>query len=145
MNDGYNQIFCLVMIVWSTLVVESWKRKQNAIADTWLMRDFRDKTLERPQFRPVIDIDPDTRSIWRRAYSNSYLRFIFVGLPVTLLFMAATIYCVVHTRIAYESYYKDKAKIPYLASFIPSMANTLYITIFYELFKPVASWILSNG
>jgi hypothetical protein len=44
MNDGYNQIFCLVMIVWSTLVVESWKRKQNAIADTWLMRDFRDKT-----------------------------------------------------------------------------------------------------
>lgn len=126
------------MIVWSTLVVESWKRKQNAIADQWLMRDFRDKTLERPQFRPIIDIDPETRSIKRIANSNSYLRFIFLGLPVTLLFMAVTIYCVVHTRIAYESYFKNKEQIPYLASFIPSMANTIYITIFYELFKPVA-------
>ena len=64
-----------------------------------------------------------------------------MGLPVTALFMGVTIYCVVHTRIAYEAYFKDKARIPYFASFIPSMANTLYITLFYELFKPVSGWL----
>ena len=48
MDDGYNQIYCLIIIVWSTLLVESWKRKQSAISDAWLMRDFYDKTLERP-------------------------------------------------------------------------------------------------
>ena len=47
MDDGHNQIYALIIIVWCTLVVESWKRKQNAIANLWLMRDFRDKTLER--------------------------------------------------------------------------------------------------
>lgn len=141
MDDGHNQIYCLIIIIWCTLVVESWKRKQNAIANQWLMREFRDKTLERPQFKPVVDIDECTRSIWHRAYTNSYLRFVLLGLPVTFLFMAVVVYCVVHTRIAYENYYKDKDHIPYLASFIPSMANTLYITIFYELFKPVASWL----
>jgi hypothetical protein len=54
MDEKYSQIFALIMIVWSTLVTESWKRKQNTLADKWLMRDFYDATLERPKFRPFL-------------------------------------------------------------------------------------------
>ena len=92
------------MIVWSTLVTESWKRKQNTLADKWLMRDFFDATLERPKFRPFLWIDPDRQQVERKPQKSSYLRFFLLGFPVTVIFMGMTAYCVLHTRIAYDNW-----------------------------------------
>jgi anoctamin-8 len=55
-----------------------------------------------------------------------------------MIFMGAVLLCVIYTRLWYENYYKDKKKIPYLASFIPSMANSVYILVFTKLYEPVA-------
>jgi hypothetical protein len=46
-DDMGNAYYCIVIAVWCTLFVESWKRKQNVIANMWLMRDFHDPTIER--------------------------------------------------------------------------------------------------
>ena len=126
MDEKYSQIFAIVIIVWSTLVTESWKRKQNTLADKWLMRDFFDATLEKPQFRPKFEIDPDRQAVVRKPQRSSYLRFLLLGLPVTIAFMAAVAYCVMHTRVAYDNWQDKQIKkgkeIPFFASFIPSTA-----------------------
>ena len=58
--------------------------------------------------------------------------------------MTAVVVCVAFTRIAYDHHYKDidSAKIPYLASFIPSTANSIYILIFSAIYQPVANWLV---
>lgn len=143
LDSGYNQIYAVIIVVWATLVTESWKRKENTLANSWLMRDFSDTTLERPKFRPQLQIDEDLRDVVRLPRGSSYLRFLLVGLPVTVLFMGMTAYCVLHTKYAYDKAYKtvDAKDIPFIASFGVSMANTVYITVFALAFKYVAQWL----
>ncbi len=40
-------LYAFVIMIWSTLFTESWKRKQNYIANEWLVRNFKDATTER--------------------------------------------------------------------------------------------------
>lgn len=143
LDAGYNQIFAIIIVVWATLVTESWKRKEAALADKWLMRDFTDTTLERPKFRPQLEIDADLRDIVRKPRKSSYLRFVLVGLPVTIIFMGMTAYCVLHTKYAYDKKYKylDAEDVPFVASFGVSLANTFYITFFAFVFEYVSQWL----
>lgn len=32
--------YAIIVAIWTTALVESWKRKQNVLSDTWLVRDF---------------------------------------------------------------------------------------------------------
>jgi hypothetical protein len=139
LNDNNNLIYAVIIVFWSTIVVESWKRKEIYLADVWLMRDFFDPTLERPKFRPRLDIDEDTRGILRKPQRSSFFRLLILGLPVTLFFMACVIYCVLATQLKYDEYYKDKKHIPFFASFIPSTALTIYVTVFSLIFRPIAN------
>lgn len=43
-------VYGVVLTIWVTLFHESWKRKQNYIANEWLVRNFQDVTTERPEF-----------------------------------------------------------------------------------------------
>jgi len=40
LDNEYNVWFMLIVSVWCTVFVENWKRKQNLIANKWLMRDY---------------------------------------------------------------------------------------------------------
>jgi hypothetical protein len=65
MQSPYNLIYGIIIIFWSTIVTESWKRKENYLSMKWLVRDFFDPTLEMPKFKPRLDIDSDTRNVQR--------------------------------------------------------------------------------
>ena len=39
-NSPLNSFYAIFVILWTTYFVESWKRKENKIADMWLLRDF---------------------------------------------------------------------------------------------------------
>jgi anoctamin-8 len=133
-----NSYYGIFIAIWCTLAVESWKRKQNKLANVWLIRDFTDSTSERSEFKATYDIDSSTKKVWKRSYTSSFLRALLIGIPITIIFMGAVLLCVIYTRLWYENYYKDKKTIPYLASFIPSMANSVYILVFTKLYEPVA-------
>ena len=53
-------LYSLIIMVWVTMFHESWKRKQNYIANEWLVRGYEDVTQERPEFKSEMTIDPDT-------------------------------------------------------------------------------------
>ena len=144
-DNIWNTFYAIFIVLWCTLAVESWKRKQNLISEKWLMRNFSDPTLERSKFNASFDVHHSTQQIYKRPYINTYVRMVFISLPVTLVFIAAVVLCVTFTRIWYDDYYKnvDTAKIPYLASFIPSTANSIYIMVFSAIYKPVANWLVT--
>lgn len=54
-------IYGIIIMIWTTFFVESWKRKQNLIGNEWLVRDFVDVTAEVPSFQCEIEIDPETQ------------------------------------------------------------------------------------
>lgn len=80
-------IYGLIMMIWVTLFHESWKRKQNYIANEWLMRDFEDVTQERSQFRSELTIDPDTQHHLRISKKDSYKTQLLYSVPISLCFM----------------------------------------------------------
>ena len=47
-------------MIWTTVLHESWKRKENYIANEWLVRGFEDSTTELQDYEYEITIDPDT-------------------------------------------------------------------------------------
>ena len=53
-------VYGIFMMLWVTLFNESWIRKQNSIANMWLVRDFQDATTECVDFKAETVIDPDT-------------------------------------------------------------------------------------
>ena len=40
LQDRLNIVYAVFIMVWSTMFVESWKRKQNYIGNSWLVREF---------------------------------------------------------------------------------------------------------
>ena len=93
MASPYSIVYGICIMIWITLFHESWKRKQNAIANEWLVRDFEDVTTERHDFKCEITIDPDTQHQWKIATKDAYKSQLLVGIPVSLAFMALVILC----------------------------------------------------
>ena len=60
MATPFSIVYSICIMIWITLFHESWKRKQNYIANDWLVRDFEDVTTERQDFKHETTIDPDT-------------------------------------------------------------------------------------
>ena len=81
------------MMVWATLINESWIRKQNQIGNEWLVRNFTDVTTECDNFSYEETVDPDTQHRIKRGRRSAYKRQICVGLPVSLLFVLCIFAC----------------------------------------------------
>jgi len=56
LDNEYNFYFMLIVAVWCTIFVENWKRKQNLIANKWMMRDFKETQMERPGYHANIGV-----------------------------------------------------------------------------------------
>ena len=84
-------IYSIVIMIWVTLFHESWKRKQNAIGNEWLVRNFEDVAHERPDFLHEKTIDPDTQHQFKIAIKDSYITQLTVGIPISLFFMGLVV------------------------------------------------------
>ena len=73
-NTPMNSFYAIFVVLWTTYFVESWKRKESKIADSWLMRDFQDPTTEREEFKAAYFIDAETKSTDKVSRFNTYFR-----------------------------------------------------------------------
>jgi len=75
---------------------ESWKRKENLLANKWLVRDYNQIAFERADYKATITIDSKTRSYWKRVYGAEIGKSFYLGMPVSVLFAL----CVIGIAIA---------------------------------------------
>ena len=90
-NTPLNLFYAIFVVIWTTFFTESWKRKQNVIGNSWLMREFKNPNHERSAFKGAWTIDKKTKAKDKVPLYNAYWRYLLVGVPVTILFVLAVI------------------------------------------------------
>jgi len=98
-DTPYNCLYSLVMAVWSTVLIEVWKRRQNEIAHLWNMNEANVKRQDYiiPEFTADPVIDSEENMVRKINPANSYLRRIYTEIPTVLLSIGCVIACFVGT------------------------------------------------
>lgn len=102
-DTPYNFIYCILMAVWSTVLMEVWKRRQNEISHMWNMNINKNDDSERPQFNADLVPNSTNRSISKVNTVNSYFRKVFGQIPVIVISISIVIGCFIENYI----YQKD--------------------------------------
>jgi len=132
-----NAIYCLIMAFWTTIFVESWKRKSNEIAHIWDMDGFIRKSDERSDFRADYFVDPNTKKIVKKPATNSYLRRITVEMPTVIFAVGLVIACF----IGYRQWYTSTES--FTSQTAAACANAGAIILFGLVYRKVAV-VLAN-
>lgn len=145
-NTPLNAFYAIFVVLWTTYFVESWKRKECKIGDTWLMRDYQDPTTEREEFKAAYFIDRETKSTDKVSRFNTYYRKVFIGIPVSVGFILAVIVTQIGMKIWQQSNIDEygKEKIPIYLQYTPAMINVGLIFIYGALYKVVAKILVDR-
>jgi hypothetical protein len=77
MDSWLNCLYSIIVALWTTIFVESWKRKQAYLANRWLVRDYKEVSFDRSQFKASFTVDYELRHSTKVAKGNSCLTYFF--------------------------------------------------------------------
>jgi hypothetical protein len=88
-------IYCGLVIIWSTIFVEHWKRKEGYLSVEWGQMDFEEDEVDRPTFKGSgrrSPIDDNPNELW---YSPTIRMFkTILGFSISLIIIGLVILCV---------------------------------------------------
>ncbi|XP_059915599.1 anoctamin-8-like isoform X1 [Gadus macrocephalus] len=136
-------VFALFNVVWATLFLERWKRREAELAYKWGTLDTPAESLEepRPQFRGVKRCSPITGC--EEFYYPSWKRALFrwlVSLPICILCLCfvfvAMLLCLELQEVVMEI-----KELPGITRFLPKIVLAITVTICDEVYKKIAYWL----
>lgn len=89
MDSVFNCLYSIVIALWTTWFVESWKRKENWLSNRWLVRDFAQTSFDRRKFQASLNVDSELRHAWKVVKPN--YTYYLLSIPVSLIFMVLVI------------------------------------------------------
>jgi ABC-type sugar transport system permease subunit len=100
---------------------------------------------ERKEFRAVLDVDPETKGVWKRIYTNPYSYVVGVGLPVSLGFVVI----VIGTQIAFRLFYlyltdNESAEVNFFFKNLPYLCYAISIIVYSKIFNYVAKILVDK-
>lgn len=102
-DNELTPLFTVLVGLWSTTVLESWKRKQARLAHRWDVTEYEREEVVRAQFRPTaVSRDPITRELvlqfpYRKKMEKFFQTYSVIVISVLVLLAACT--SVITTRI----------------------------------------------
>jgi hypothetical protein len=81
------------MAVWSTVLMEVWKRRQNEIAHLWNMSDEQGNNQERSEFKADVEIDAKNRVEKQVNTVNSHVRRVYGEIPIVSISISIVVGC----------------------------------------------------
>lgn len=133
-DTPYNCLYSLVMAVWSTILIEVWKRRQNEIAHLWNMSDkIKRQDFKMPEFKsdPIIESKENEINFINTA--RSHIRRVYTEIPTVLLSIGCVVACFIGTTI----YQRDnKGSSPREVG--SSIINAVIIIILGFIYKKIA-------
>ena len=126
-------VFTFILIVWSTLFQEHWKRKQIMFAVKWGMLDFEDDETIRTEFKGITRCSPVTGQ-YNDIYYSPIKRLCktIIGASFSITLIAISIFLVVLFSDLKDKYNEEYEGEP-LGAWIPtifSTANAIQILLF---------------
>ncbi|KAK5618128.1 hypothetical protein CRENBAI_021983 [Crenichthys baileyi] len=136
-------VFALFNVVWATLFLERWKRREAELAYRWGTLDTPAESLEepRPQFRGVKRWSPITgcEEFYYPPWKRALFRWL-VSLPVCLLCLCfvflAMLLCLQLQEVVMEI-----QELPGITRFIPKILLAITVTVCDEVYKKIAYWL----
>lgn len=140
-TDVVNTVFSALIIIWSALYFEAWKRREVRYAVFWGQTDFQDDEVERVDFHGVLRRSPiDDR---REYYFSTFRRSIriFAAALVTLFMIGLvflSIWGLLEFRIWLFNKYEGTSFQQYTITVVATI-NAIQIVIFNQIYNVLAS------
>ncbi|XP_057713219.1 anoctamin-8 isoform X2 [Corythoichthys intestinalis] len=136
-------VFALFNVVWATLFLERWKRREAELAYRWGTLDTPAESLEepRPQFRGVKRCSPITGC--EEFYYPPWKRAMFqwlVSLPICLLCLFF-VFLIMLLCLELQEVVMEIQELPSITRFIPKILLAITVTICDEVYKKIAYWL----
>ncbi|XP_035026716.1 anoctamin-8 isoform X2 [Hippoglossus stenolepis] len=136
-------VFALFNVVWATLFLERWKRREAELSYRWGTLDTPTESLEepRPQFRGVKRCSPITgcEEFYYPPWKRALFRWL-VSLPICLLCLCfvfvAMLLCLELQEVVMEI-----QELPGITRFLPKILLAITVTICDEVYKKIAYWL----
>ncbi|XP_051258447.1 anoctamin-8-like isoform X5 [Dicentrarchus labrax] len=136
-------VFALFNVVWATLFLERWKRREAELAYRWGTLDTPAESLEepRPQFRGVKRCSPITgcEEFYYPPWKRALFRWL-VSLPICILCLCfvflAMLLCLELQEVVMEI-----QELPGITRFIPKILLAVTVTVCDEVYKKIAYWL----
>ena len=133
-----NCLYCLMMAVWSTILMELWKRRQNEIAHIWGVRSYKSNENIRPEFKADLSIDSGTKKVRLINTAHTQSRRIFGEIPIASISVSAVIACAVGSYVYQQVHTDTESTVG--ASIINSLIIIVLEYIYKILAKIMADW-----
>jgi len=129
-------IFATFIAIWSTLFLETWKRKQSTYVMMWGMKGFEQQEITRPQFhgketRSPIDDEPDVFFPAAESARRKTISTVFLSLLIVFTIFLVGVVFFIKILLNQEPWVSRLLLfnlIP-LSTIIPSILNGVQITI----------------
>jgi hypothetical protein len=127
------------MGMWSTVLMEAWKRRQSEIAHAWNMDTQEKDETVRTEFQADVIIDTDTRTAKKVNTVSTYLRRIFGEIPIITVSISAVIACFVGNFL-FQRKHKDDSSSTTGSSVISAVVIIVLDKIYRYLATMMANW-----
>jgi len=145
-----NSIYSILIALWTTLLCESWKRKESSLANKWLVRDYNSVAFERKDYKAAVTIDSDLKTVWKRVYGSDIEKAVYLGVPISIFFAVCVIVVAVGNRylneffVARAAHQKPPTKPSTAIMMIPTVVYVGGTMILGMLFKKTALWLVDS-
>ncbi|KAJ8011299.1 hypothetical protein DPEC_G00056710 [Dallia pectoralis] len=136
-------VFALFNVVWATLFLERWKRREAELAYRWGTLDTPAESLEepRPQFRGVKRCSPITgcEELYYPPWKRTVFRWL-VSLPVCLLCLCF-VFLAMLVCLEMQEFVMEIKELPSITRFIPKILLAIVVTVCEEVYRKIAYWL----
>jgi hypothetical protein len=99
-DTPYNCLYSLIMALWSTIVIEVWKRRQNEIAHLWNATDkIKCEDFQMPEFKADPDIQSNENRVKFINTASSHMRRLYTEIPIVILSIGCVVGCFIGIQI----------------------------------------------
>jgi len=140
-SNGMKMAFSVLIIIWSTIFIELWKRKESLFAVQFGQLDTEQAEAERPSFvgKNIRSINTDDINVLFFNPSRKVLR-VLISYIISLLILGCVVTCVI-LILYFKRYLNECGCVDMSNTFIaaiPSIINAVQIQIFNAIYQNVA-------
>ncbi|KAK9979463.1 hypothetical protein ABG768_012891 [Culter alburnus] len=136
-------VFAIFNVVWATLFLERWKRREAELAYKWGTLDTPTESLEepRPQFRGIKRRSPVTgcEEFFYPPWKRRMFRWL-VSFPICILCLCF-VCLAMFICLELQEFVIETKELPSICRFIPKILLAITVTVCDEVYKKIALWL----
>ncbi|KAL2097617.1 hypothetical protein ACEWY4_006824 [Coilia grayii] len=136
-------VFALFNVIWATLFLERWKRREAELAFKWGTLDTPAESIEepRPQFRGVKRNSPVTgcEELYYPPWKRNVFRWM-VSLPICLLCLCF-VFLAMFICLELQELVTEMKELPSITRFLPKILLAVTVSTCDEIYKKIALWL----